>query len=88
MAVSSRQDSRIPFLKKFFFSVLLLVISILFFALPQPNIFSVQGFPLFAYIAFVPVFLLVRLVSWKEIWLYGLLLQRRFATEEALCSSP
>lgn len=73
MAVSSRQDSRIPFLQKFFFSVLLLVISILFFALPQPNIFSVQGFPLFAYIAFVPVFLLVRLVSWKEIWLYGLL---------------
>ncbi len=73
MAVPSRADSRIPFLKKFFFSVLLLVISILFFALPQPNIFSVQGFPLFAYIAFVPVFLLVRLVSWKEIWFYGLL---------------
>ena len=73
MAISSRQDSRIPFVKKFLFSVLLLITSILFFALPQPNLFSIQGFPLFAYIAFVPVFLLVRLVTWKEIWLYGLL---------------
>ena len=66
------EDSGLSPLKKFFFSLLLLGLSILFFALPQPNLFSELGFPLFAYIAFVPLFLLVRLVSWKTVWIYGL----------------
>lgn len=51
----------------------LLVSAVILFALPQPNLFTVQGFPVLAYVAFIPVFLLVRLVSWKTVWLYGLL---------------
>ena len=50
----------------------LLVLAILFFALPQPNIFSVSGFPFLAYFALIPVFLLVRFVSWKTVWLWGI----------------
>ena len=50
----------------------LLVLAILFFALPQPNIFSVNGFPFLAYFALIPVFLLVRFVSWKTVWLWGI----------------
>lgn len=62
-----------PRLKSFFLSVFLLLLSILLFALPQPNLFTLQGIPILAYVALVPVFLLVRMVSWKTIWLYGFL---------------
>lgn len=55
----------------------LLCLSVLFFALPQPNPLSLKGFPFFAYIAFIPLFLLVRRVSFRAsfIWggLYGML---------------
>lgn len=50
----------------------LLVISIILFALPQPNLLTVQGIPFLAYFALVPVFLLVRFVSWKTVWLLGI----------------
>ncbi|MGL4982002.1 MAG: apolipoprotein N-acyltransferase [Treponemataceae bacterium] len=50
----------------------LLVSAIVLFALPQPNFFSSSGYPFFAYIAFVPLFLLVRFVSWKSVWLWGI----------------
>lgn len=50
----------------------LLVLSIILFALPQPNLLTVQGFPFLAYFALVPVFLLVRFVSWKIVWLFGI----------------
>ena len=49
----------------------LLVLSIILFALPQPNLLTVQGIPFLAYFALVPVFLLVRFVSWKTVWLLG-----------------
>lgn len=49
----------------------LLVFSIILFALPQPNLLTVQGIPFLAYFALVPVFLLVRFVSWKTVWLLG-----------------
>lgn len=49
----------------------LLVLSIFLFALPQPNLLTVQGIPFLAYFALVPVFLLVRFVSWKTVWLLG-----------------
>lgn len=49
----------------------LLVFSIFLFALPQPNLLTVQGIPFLAYFALVPVFLLVRFVSWKTVWLLG-----------------
>ena len=50
----------------------LLVLSIILFALPQPNLLTVQGIPFLAYFALVPVFLLVRFVSWKTVWLFGI----------------
>lgn len=59
--------------ERFCFSVLLLLLGILLFTLPQPNLFTVQGLPIFSYFAFIPIFLLVRMVSWKTVWLCGLL---------------
>lgn len=50
----------------------LLVVSVVLFSLPQPNLLTVQGIPFLAYFALVPVFLLVRLVSWKTVWLFGI----------------
>ena len=50
----------------------LLVVSIVLFALPQPNLLTVNGIPFLAYFALVPVFLLVRFVSWKTVWLWGI----------------
>ncbi len=50
----------------------LLVLSILLFALSQPNLLTVHGIPFLVYFALVPVFLLVRLVSWRTVWLWGM----------------
>lgn len=50
----------------------LLVLAILLFALPQPNLFFVKGFPFLTYFSLIPVFLLVRFVSWKTVWLWGI----------------
>lgn len=52
-------------------NVALLFLAVIFFALPQPNLLSVSGFPLFAYIAFVPLFLLVRRISFRSSFLWG-----------------
>ncbi len=64
-------------LNAFFVNFFLLVLSVLLFALPQPNLISLHGFPFLAYIAFVPLFLLVRRISFKSsfVWggMYGLL---------------
>jgi apolipoprotein N-acyltransferase len=49
----------------------LLALAVVFFALPQPNPLSLKGFPFFAYIAFVPLFLLVRRVSFRASFLWG-----------------
>jgi apolipoprotein N-acyltransferase len=45
---------------------------VVLFGLSQPSVVFVQGIPLLAYFAYVPVFLLVRRVSWKTVWLCGL----------------
>lgn len=58
-------------LKDFFINCGLLVLSVALFALPQPNLLSLIGFPLFAYIAFIPLFLLVRRVSFRFSFLWG-----------------
>jgi len=49
----------------------LLALAVFFFALPQPNLLSLTGFPAIAYIAFVPLFLLVRRISFKSSFLWG-----------------
>lgn len=51
----------------------LLIVAVLFFALPQPNLISLKGFPFLAYIAFVPLFLLVRRVSFAASFFWGAL---------------
>jgi apolipoprotein N-acyltransferase len=43
----------------------------LLFGLSQPNVLVVQGIPILAYLAFVPVFLLTRRVPWKAIVFAG-----------------
>ncbi len=55
----------------FFVSLGLLALSVLLFALPQPNLLTVYGFPLVAYVSFVPLFLLVRRVSLRASILWG-----------------
>ncbi|MGL4986005.1 MAG: apolipoprotein N-acyltransferase, partial [Treponemataceae bacterium] len=46
--------------------------AIFLFALSQPNFFSVNGFPFLAYFTLVPLFLLVRRVSWKSVFFWGI----------------
>lgn len=58
-------------LSNFLINCLLLFSSIILFALPHPNFLSVNGFSFLIYIAFVPLFLLVRRVSFKTICIYG-----------------
>jgi len=53
--------------------ILLYLCGIAFFGLAHPNIIYAKGFPFFSYFAFVPVFLLVRRLSWKFVWLAGFL---------------
>jgi apolipoprotein N-acyltransferase len=44
----------------------------LLFGLSQPNGAIVKGVPVLAYIAYVPVFLMVRRLKWKTVWVAGL----------------
>ncbi|MCR4940760.1 MAG: apolipoprotein N-acyltransferase [Treponemataceae bacterium] len=50
----------------------LLLSGIVLFALPHPNFITVEGFPLLSYFAYIPLFILVRRVSLKTVWAYGL----------------
>ena len=58
-------------LRSFLINSALLVSAVIFFALPQPNLVSLHGFPLIGWIAFVPLFLLVRRVSFRASFLWG-----------------
>ena len=51
----------------------LLLSGIVLFALPHPNFITVEGFPLLSYFAYIPLFILISRVSWKSVWIYGLL---------------
>lgn len=58
-------------LRPFLINCALLVWAVIFFALPQPNLLSIQGFPLAGWFAFVPLFLLVRRLSFRASFLWG-----------------
>lgn len=58
-------------LSGFLLNLALLVLGVLLFALPQPNLLSAKGFPLVAYFAFIPLFILVRRVSFRASFLWG-----------------
>lgn len=49
----------------------LLAAAVLLFALPQPNSISFTGFPILAYFSLLPLFLLVRRVSFRATFLWG-----------------
>lgn len=66
--VPGKAVSRFPF---FFTNVALLALSVALFALPQPNLLSVKGFPILGYVAFVPLFILIRRVSFRASFLWG-----------------
>ncbi len=59
--------------KKVLTDISLLLLIIILFALSQPNLLTVQGVPILAYFTYLPLFLLVRRVSWKTVWIYGFL---------------
>ncbi len=69
--VEPRRDAAGSRLGTFGVNVALLLLSVAFFALPQPNLISNHGFPFVAYIAFVPLFLLVRRVSFRASFIWG-----------------
>ena len=71
--VTENSCKKIFSLKEFFINVFLLVSGIILFALPQPTFLTVNGISFIAYFSLIPVFLLVRRLSWKSIWLYGFL---------------
>lgn len=58
-------------LRPFLINCALLLSAVIFFALPQPNLLSIRGFPLIGWIAFAPLFLLVRRVSFRASFLWG-----------------
>ncbi len=60
-------------MKKILIDWLLLILAAVFFALSHPNILFVEGFPIFAYIAIAPLFILTRRVRFPLLWLYGLI---------------
>jgi len=60
-------------MKKILIDWALLILGIVLFAIPQPTFLFTEGLPFLSYISFIPIFLLVRRVSWKTVWLYGLL---------------
>jgi len=59
--------------KEFLINILLLVSGIILFTLPQPNFLTVNGISFIAYFSLIPVFLLVRRLKWKFVWIYGFL---------------
>jgi apolipoprotein N-acyltransferase len=71
-APQSKNLRRVTF-RAFLTDCVLLLLSIVFFALPQPNFISFRGFPLFAYVAFVPLFLLIRRIPFRYSFLWGAL---------------
>ena len=59
--------------RHFFCNLLLLLSAVLLFALSHPNPLSVYGFPPAAFVAFVPLFVLVRRTSFGFSFLWGAL---------------
>src|SRR5574344_812175 len=60
-------------LPSFCIRFVLLIVSVCLFYIAQPNFITHNGVPAFAWIAFVPVFLLADITSFKTVWLYGFL---------------
>ncbi|MDR1748256.1 MAG: apolipoprotein N-acyltransferase [Spirochaetaceae bacterium] len=69
----SAESSGTRKIRDFLTDIGLLALGIILFTLPQPNLLSVRALPFLAYFACIPVFILVRRVSWKTVWLYGIL---------------
>lgn len=67
------QNNKKSFFLNLAINICLLIVGVLLFTLAQPNLFNENGLPIFSYFAFIPVFILARRVSWKTVWLYGLI---------------
>jgi len=52
-------------------NITLLVLAVLLFVLSQPNFILPRGLPILAYVAFVPLFLLIRRISFRSSFLWG-----------------
>ncbi len=60
-------------MKKILTDVLLLVSALILFILAHPNVLVVNGIPFFAYFFLIPIFILIKRLSFKTVWLYGFL---------------
>jgi apolipoprotein N-acyltransferase len=60
-------------MNKTLINIALLISGIILFALPQPSFMLIGGLPFLAYFAYIPIFILVRRLEWKFVWLYGML---------------
>ncbi len=60
-------------MKKILIDWLLLILSAALFALSHPNAVILDGIPVLAYFAVLPLFILSRRVHFSVVWLYGLL---------------
>ena len=57
--------------QNFLINVGLLFLSAVLFALPNPGFIFSDGLPVFAWFAYIPVYILIHRVSLKTAWLYG-----------------
>lgn len=60
-------------IKDVLINVALLVAGIFLFALPHPTNLLLSGIPILSYFAFIPIFILIKRLSWKSVWFYGFL---------------
>ena len=60
-------------MKKFLTDTFLLITSAILFAFSQPNMLVLEGLPFLAYFALFPMFIVVRNVRFRVVWLYGIL---------------
>lgn len=51
--------------------VILLFISVLLYFLPHPNFINKNGFPILAWITYLPVLFLIRRSKYKDVWFWG-----------------
>lgn len=71
MLMVERRNTRRFSFPGFLCNILLLLSAVFLFALAHPNPLSVNGFPVAAYIAFIPLFVLIRRVSFGFSFLWG-----------------
>ncbi len=69
----SPTSNTIGYIKELLFELALILLSSFLFALSFPNFIFEWGFFPIAYFALIPIFYLINRISWKKVFLYGIL---------------